>query len=126
MNEPLVDNSHENQNKLRVLRLRAWMGHIVVSLQKVSMLMVGQNGWNTALKNRQEIEHDEVLYDWLEPYIRNSMISIIVIGVLLDLLCIKWKAFADCYIYLELINFALYSLIPVAATTDPTGLYAYW
>ena len=101
-----------------VLRMRAWIGHIVVSVQKTSLLILGGNGWDIALDARKEIEHNTELYDQLEPFIRYAMISFIIIGIVLDLLCIKSRRFADGYLYLELTNFLVYSLIPMEVTDN--------
>ena len=113
MTAPLKDVSPERRDILNVLRTRAWIGHICVSVQKIGMLMLGSNGWDLALTARKEIDHNTELYDKLEPYIRYAMISFILIGAILDLLCIKSRRFADGYLYLELSNFLVFSLIPM-------------
>ena len=124
MTAPMKDPSPERESIANVLRMRAWIGHIVVSVQKLGMLLLGANGWDIALTARKDIEHNVELYDKLEPFIRYAMFSIIIFGLILDLLCIKSRRFADGYLYLELTNFLVYSLIPMEVT-DNNALYGF-
>ena len=52
MTAPIKDVSPERRSIRNVLRMRAWIGHVCVSVQKIAMLILGSNGWDLALTAR--------------------------------------------------------------------------
>ena len=95
------------------MHTKSWIFHIVVSLSRVIYPAFGVAYWQKAYSH----DHDESMMNLefiklTEPIIKITTITLIALGLLLDILIWRRRKYAAWLLYFELLNVLLQGLVP--------------
>ena len=106
------------------LHTRAWLAHILNMMSRVVFAVLGSAYWQKAYKEKDEIEelnHDFV--DKSESALRGALLTLIIFGVLLDILCWKYRRYSELIIYYELIRIMVQAFVPIDHGETTNGVF---
>ena len=91
---------HSDKNLEQVLLVRAWVLHCIISINRLSQLGT-KNSMFLDVQCENCPPYNQELLDSRHKYFRYIVIALTAIGVLIDILAVKWRSLAHCFIYLE-------------------------
>ena len=111
------------------LLARAWLLHSFFSVTRLFLICFEQTAWQRGLKTSlasrdagaDTLHNTEYIYE-IEPIVRYGLISLALLGLILDLTCLKWLRVAHALLYLELCYGILSAMVPF----ENSGQRAAW
>ena len=97
----------------RSLQTKAFVIHSFMTATRVFFSLLGQSYWQKGFNSRKEnptLRHD--FSENIESYVRIAIIVMIPLGVLLDILCWRWRKAANALIYYELASTIIQAFAP--------------
>ena len=64
------------------------------------------------LEHRSQLEHNQALADKIADYVTIALWTVTIVGLLIDIACLKWIKIADALFYLELLHTVISCLVP--------------
>ena len=64
------------------------------------------------LEHRSQLEHNQDLADEIADYVTTALWTVTIVGLLIDIACLKWIKIAHALFYLELLHTVLSCLVP--------------
>ena len=93
---------------------KAWLIHCVNMFSRVLFPLLGVSYWQTAYKGQERFA-DKINVDFVEqirPYIVTAIISLIPVGVILDIVAWRRREFAGWIFYYELVSNLVQAFVP--------------
>jgi len=93
------------------LQTKAWIIHLLYGLSRIGQWLTNQSMWLQDCDNTcPNYDHD--LLDSNKNILRTIFKSCIVIGLIIDIICYKYRNLADIILCFEGIVFVIFLLIP--------------
>ena len=108
---------HSDKNLEQVLLVRAWVLHCIISINRLSQLGT-KNSMVLDVQCENCPPYNQELLDSRHKYFRYIVIALTAIGVLIDILAVKWRSLAHCFIYLEQLLSLFIFFIPTRANIE--------
>ena len=103
---------------LSVLYVRAIVIHSIVSAFRVYEMIFSAGPWysermicSDVITEKCVTEYNENICDPMEPFLRFLLRAMVVVGVILDLVSLKWRPLAKNFIYHEIFMRLLASMV---------------
>lgn len=97
-----------------LLSIKAIIFHCLITLSRVVYPILGVAFWQKGYANLDKLEgvnREFIEGNW--PIIYSLIISFVAVGVIIDLLSLKWPSIARYFYYYECFGVVLWSLSPV-------------
>ena len=107
-----------NQKLIKVLQTRAWILHALYSFFRLINWIYGTSAWlgNECINdidNKNDCpSYNRAILDPMTPVLRNLARITIILGLVLDLVIIKYRKASLIILYYESVVYSIYSLIP--------------
>ena len=95
-----------------MLECRAIFIHSIISIVRLITVVCQQSWWQIGLENRDKIAHNEAFVDSIANFATVGCWSLAVIGLVLDVACLKWIKLANVLFYLELLYVTISLMVP--------------
>ena len=95
-----------------MLESRAIFIHCIISIVRLITVVCQQSWWQKGLENRDKIAHNQEFVDSVADFATMGCWSLAVIGLILDVTCLKWIRLANVLFYLELLYVTISLLVP--------------
>ena len=103
----------EMKNIEASLYTKSWLCHCVIMFSRVIYPLFNFAYWQEGFKNREKIANlDQEFAVKVESPLTTAIIALLPIGVLIDVICWKYRSFAKYIIYYEAISFLLQGYVP--------------
>lgn len=98
----------EMRNLEASLYTKAWLCHCVMMLSRIVYPLLGIAYWQSGFKDRDKnLKLDQEFAAQIEKPLTTVIIAIIPIGVLIDVICWRYRSLAKWIIYYEAISHML-------------------
>ena len=97
------------------LYTKSWLIHIIMMFSRIVYPILGIAYWQKAYKGKDKLDEQLLNQDFVdksEPVIKIILISLIPIGVLLDILICRRRHLANLLFYYEMISILLQGFVP--------------
>ena len=105
------------------MRNRAFFFHILTSITRLGQYSTGHSQWDTwthdELEDKNESIHEKLATGKVIAWL------LLIMGLILDLLSLKWRSLARCFFHLEMLQVCLVKMIPVNDVGLRSNSYLY-